>query len=32
MIIENKEHLTVEGLDKIKTLKSGMNKGRMSED
>lgn len=32
MIIQNKEHLTLEGLEKIITLKSGMNKGRMSED
>ena len=28
-IMENKSHLTPEGLKKIKSLKSGMNKGRM---
>lgn len=29
LIIKNKEHLTVEGLKKIKVLKSGMNRGRI---
>lgn len=32
LIIKNKEHLTVEGLKKIQTLKSGMNRGRISGD
>lgn len=31
-IIKNKEHLTIEGLKKIQILKSGMNRGRISED
>jgi len=30
-ILNNKEHLTLEGLKKIQTLKSGMNRGRISE-
>ena len=29
-IVKNKEHLTVEGLEKIKILKIGMNRGRVS--
>ena len=29
-LMENKGHLTIEGLKKIKSLKSGMNRGRMS--
>ena len=28
-IMEDKSHLTTEGLKKIKSIKSGMNKGRM---
>ena len=31
VILKNKEHLTLEGLKKIKTLKSGMNRGRICE-
>jgi len=30
-ILKNKEHLTLEGLKKIQILKSGMNRGRISE-
>ena len=31
VILKNKEHFTLEGLQKLKTLKSGMNRGRISE-
>ena len=31
VILKNKEHLTLEGLKNLKTLKSGMNWGRISE-
>jgi len=27
-MIENKEHLTIKGLEKIKVIKTGMNAGR----
>lgn len=29
LLMENKAHLTLEGLDELKTIKSGMNKGRV---
>jgi len=29
MIINNKEHLSVEGLKKLEVLKAGMNRGRV---
>lgn len=32
LIIKNKKHLTKEGLEKIKNLKSGMNSGRIYEE
>lgn len=31
-LVQNKAHLTIEGIEKIKSVKSGMNKGRVSKE